>query len=215
MDIYANRIDAGRRLGETLRELAWPVPPLVLGVPRGGVVVAAEVAAVLGASLGVAVAGKVGAPHNPELAIGAVAEGGTVIYDQPLVEILQVSRRYLQEETGRVRAKIARRVREFRGGRGLDVAGRETVLVDDGVATGLTLEALAKDLAGQGPVRLVLAVPVGPAETLERLGRVADLIVCPLVPVVFGAVGAFFADFRQVEEEEVQRLLARHGTQIL
>ncbi len=210
--MYANRLEAGRRLGESLRELGIggkPVAPLVLGVPRGGVVVAAEVAKILGVPLGVAVGGKVGSPGNSELAIGAVAEGGTALYDEKLVKRLGVSQRYLEEETGRVKEKIAKRVRELRGGTPLSVAGRETVLVDDGVATGLTLEVVARDVAGQGALRVCLAVPVGPSETLERLRRVAELVVCPWVPVVFGAVGAFYADFRQVEDAEVAAILGR------
>ncbi len=209
---YANRLEAGRRLGEILRELgfgAGSAPSIVLGVPRGGVVVAAAVAEVLGLPLEVAVAGKVGAPGNPELAIGAVAEGGTVLYDEALVRKLKVSRGYLEEETARLKEKIAVMAQELRNGTAPCLAGRETVLVDDGVATGLTIEAMARDIVGQGALNVCLAVPVGPAETIERLRRVADLVVCPLIPAVFEAVGSFYADFRQVETAQVQAILAR------
>lgn len=177
---------------------------LVLGVPRGGVIVAAEVAKALGAPLDVIIPRKIGAPFNPELALGAVAPDGTVLYDERLMGLLGLKEEDLREEVERQLEEIARRQRLYRGGRGpLDCTGRTVILVDDGVATGFTLRAALRSIKGQRPKKLILAVPVAPPESLARLSLEADEVICLETPEEFYAVGQFYCDFRQTSDQEV------------
>ncbi len=203
MEPYLDRVDAGQQLARHLGHLAGS-RPLVLGVPRGGVIVAAEVARALDGDLDVAIARKLGAPANPELAIGAMAAGGAPIFDAALVRHLGVPAPYLAQVVERERIELDRRRLLYRPGRPpLDTAGRVVVVVDDGVATGATLRAVLASVAAMKPDRLVCAVPCGPPETISKLAELCDEIVCPLQPHFFRAVGEWFRDFRQVEDDDV------------
>ncbi len=205
---FLDRRDAGRRLAEALAFLRGRKELLILAVPRGGVVVGAEVARALQAPLDVVIARKIGAPGNPELAIGAVAADGTVVLDSDLVQSLGVSEQYIQRATERERAEIARRLRAYRDDRPPpQVAGRTVVLVDDGVATGATTLAAIRSLRKQAPRELILAVPVGPPETITTLSREVDRMVVLSTPEVFWAVGAFYDTFDQTTDQEVIALL--------
>jgi putative phosphoribosyl transferase len=206
---FRDRNDAGRRLAEALRARQLRLTgPLVLGLPRGGVPVAAQVAAALGAALDVFVARKVGAPGHEEFGIGAVAEGGTRVVDEPVLERLGVSSAQFGRLAAREEANVAALVARYRHGRPLPpVEGRDVVLVDDGLATGLTAEAALRALRGRGPAVLVLAEPVGAPTTAARLATIADHVVCAHEPEPLHAVGAWYDDFRATPDAEVLRHL--------
>lgn len=203
--VFRERRDAGRRLAEALAHVR-DRRPLVLAVPRGGVVVGREVADYLAAPLEVVVPRKLRAPFNPELAIGAVAEGGAVFVDEDTAR--GVGGDYLETEIAAQRREIERRVQVYRGGRPLpNLAGHTAIVVDDGIATGATLVAALRAARALGPERLVAAVPVAPPEGVARLAREADEVVCLFAPEMFYAVGQFYEDFTQVEDDEVVALL--------
>jgi putative phosphoribosyl transferase len=208
--IYRDRRDAGRRLAALLKP--WTgAPPLVLALPRGGVPVAFEVAQALHAPLDILLVRKLGAPYNPELGLGAVVEGDPPqrFLNPELMAMVQPSDEHVEDETARQLARIQEQRQRLRGGRALPaVAGREVILVDDGIATGGTVHAALQALSAAGAARTVLAVPVAPPQTLARLPLPAADIVCPLQPYDLGAVGRFYLDFDQTEDEEVIRLLA-------
>jgi len=203
MGMFTDRVQAGRVLAETLRGRVGP-DALVLGVPRGGVVVAAEVAHILGLELDVLVVRKIGAPGNPEYAVGAVDEEGHVVGGRSGI----VSRSYLEEAAREGREEIARRLRTFRRDRPpLDVAGREVVLVDDGIATGLTLLAALESLRRRRAARIVVATPVAAPDAANRLTATADDFVALEVPTGFAAVGQFYREFDQTTDAEVIEIL--------
>ena len=207
---FADRVQAGRHLGEELRSRGiGGEGGLVLGIPRGGVVTAAEVARVLGLPLDVALARKIGAPGNRELAIGAVGPDGTAVVDESLARRVGAGADWLERAVAAERTEVADRQSRFRGDRPpLDVAGREVLVVDDGVATGSTAAAVGRWLAGAGAGRRVLAVPVAPPQTAAQLAGVYDEFVALATPAAFFAVGEFYVDFRQVTDDEVRQLLA-------
>jgi predicted phosphoribosyltransferase len=207
--MFADRRDAGRRLAAALAHHRGQ-QLLVLGVPRGGVLVAREVADFLHAPLSVIVPRKLRAPYNPELAIGAVAEGGATFMDEDLAGAAGPA--YLAQEIAAQRAEIARRVDVYRGGRPLpDPTGTCAIVVDDGIATGATVVAALRAVRALGPARLVVAVPVAPADSLERLAKEADEVVCLQVPEEFHAVGQFYADFAQVDDLTVLAVLGERA----
>jgi predicted phosphoribosyltransferase len=208
--MYRDRTHAGEELADALSsEIEADDHPLILGVPRGGVPVAAVVADRLGGELDVLVAHKLGAPGNPEFAIGAVAEDGSTFIDERVVAAYRISEQYLAEETERQLAEVQRRARLLRGDRApIPISGRVCVIVDDGVATGATLEASLRLVGRLGAERVIAAIPVGPPDTIRRLGKAADLVVCPLQPSQFFAVGGWYERFDQVPDEDVVVLLA-------
>jgi predicted phosphoribosyltransferase len=207
--MYRDRVDAGEQLAKALREsIVNDLRPLILGVPRGGVPVAAVIAEQLGGDLDVLVAHKLGAPGNPEFAIGAVAEDGSAYVDQRILRSHRIPDEYVRAETERQLAEVKRRAQMLRGDRApLPIAGRICVVVDDGVATGATLEASLRLVQRLDADRVIAAVPVGPPDTIRRLGDVADAVVCPLQPRHFMAVGAWYERFDQVPDEDVIALL--------
>jgi putative phosphoribosyl transferase len=207
---YRDRRAAGRELAEGLAHHRES-DVLVLGIPRGGVVVAAEVVEALGGSLDAVVARKLGSPWSPELAIGAIAPDGVPLVDEGMVERLGVSAAELEDEVHRQLAELQRRQTAYRGDRPLEVQGRRVVVVDDGVATGATLRAVLRYVGRLGPELLSCAVPVGPPATIDLLAADVDEIVCPLQPARFRAVGEWYDDFAQTDDVEVLDLLHRFG----
>ena len=210
---YRNRTEAGIALVDPLRDAGFGESEralAVLGVARGGVAVAAPVARAFGTPLGVVIARKLRAPRNPELAIGAVGSGGEAYVDEWLMQRLQVSGDYLSAEIVRQRAEIDDRAKRY-GAVLVDqmTEGSDVVVVDDGVATGATLIAALRSVAATGPSRLICAVPVGPPDTLERLSDEADVVVCPVRPARFAAVGEWYEDFTQTTDAAVMALLER------
>lgn len=204
---FADRRDAGRTLAERLRPFA-PAHPIVLGIPRGGVPVAAEVARALRADLDVIVARKLGAPFSEELAIGATTANGGRWLNEPLIHHLGVSVQYIERVTAEQMQEATRREHLFRDGRPpLSLVGRTVILVDDGLATGATMRAAARSARGQAPAKLIIAVPVGARETCEDLRDEADEVVCLAMPEPFYAVGMHYRDFGQTPDDEVVHLL--------
>ncbi len=205
---FRDRCDAGGQLAAALLPLQLH-DPLVLGLPRGGVPVAAVVADLVGGELGLVVARKVGAPGHPEYGIGAIAERGGTVVDDRVVAALGLSSREYDALVRTERKELERRVQRYRsGGPAPDVAGRDVVVVDDGIATGVTARAALQGVRSGRPARLVLAVPVGAPESVTALAHSADRVVCLVQPGNFRAVGAWYDDFRQVGDDEVRRLLA-------
>jgi predicted phosphoribosyltransferase len=204
---YRNRVDAGRRLADAL--LAYKGRrPLVVGIPRGGVPVAAEVARRLDGGIDVVVARKVGTPGQEELALGAVTANGVHSFNARLLEALGLSESELSPLVARTRAEARRREEAFRGGRGpLSAGGRIVIVVDDGLATGSTMTAAVRALRGMRPERLIVAVPVGSPDAVAALREEADEVVCLATPDDFMAVGEFYEDFTPTSDAEVVALL--------
>ncbi|HXH21417.1 MAG TPA: alpha/beta fold hydrolase [Dehalococcoidia bacterium] len=204
--IFRDRTDAGRRLAELIKPMRLE-RPVVLGIPRGGVPVAAEVARALGAELGVIVARKLGAPGEPELAIGAITAEGACYLDEETVAMSGASDAYIAAEKERQQREAARREALFDSHRRPALRGRNVVVVDDGVATGSTVIAALRAVKAAGAARVIVAVPVGPPRTIERLRQEADDVVCLRVEPRFFAVGQFYEQFEQVPDEEIVRIL--------
>ena len=206
MTLFRDRVEAGKQLVQALK--TGSENAIVLAVPRGGVVVGYEVARALGVPLDVIVTKKIGAPDNPELAIGAVAEDGTFILDDDLVERLGVPKGYVKQEVERQRQEIQRRLLRYRGDVPYpNLKNREVLVVDDGVATGSTLKAALRLLRNKGAKKVTVAVPVGPPDTIRELEKLADRVVCLQTPESFYAIGQFYKDFAQTSDEEVTELL--------
>ena len=206
---FRDRTEAGRLLATRLEELAL-VDPVVLALPRGGVPVAAEVARALNAPLELLLVRKIGAPQQRELAVAAVAEGSppVIVVDEETRWMTGASLEYVAKEAQRQLQEIARRRAVYLGvAEREEIAGRTVVVVDDGMATGATVRAALKALARMNPLRLVLAVPVAPANTVMALRSEVDDLICLWQPQVFHAVGAHYADFHQVGDDEVIALL--------
>jgi putative phosphoribosyl transferase len=204
---YADRREAGRVLAQALQGYRGH-DVLVLGIPRGGVPVADEVARGLDADLDVLVARKLGAPDQPELAIGAVTADGGEFLNEEIAQYLGVTDDYLRRVREEQISEARRREVRFRGNRPREpVRGRIVLLVDDGLATGATMRAAVRSVRKERPARLIVAVPVGSREACESLRDEVDEIVCPNVPKAFGAVGYFYRDFSPTEDAEVQAIM--------
>ncbi|MFE6050618.1 phosphoribosyltransferase family protein [Kitasatospora sp. NPDC056446] len=205
---FADRTDAGRRLAARLGRPAAP-GTVVVALPRGGVPVAAEVATALGAPLDICVIRKLGVPYQPELGMGAIGEDGVRVLNEQIIRLSAVTEGQLAAVERRERTELERRARRYRGDRPpVDVRGRTVVVVDDGIATGSTARAACRIVRERGAARVVLAVPVAPPDWTERLHEVADELVCVETPSPFFAIGEFYTDFSQTEDQEVLRLLA-------
>jgi len=206
--MFRDRTDAGRQLAARLREHDVAAD-VVLAIPRGGLPVGRAVADSLGVPLDVVAARKLGAPGNPELAIGAVASDGTVWLNESLIDDLGVGEAYVDEQVERERAAAAAKVERYRGERpALDLTGKRVVVVDDGVATGATTAACLGQVRNAGAESVVLAVPVAPPDTVERLRGEADAVIAVEVPSPFYAVGQFYDTFEQVPDERAMTYLA-------
>jgi putative phosphoribosyl transferase len=211
MAMFRDRSDAGRQLAAKLAHLR-DCNPVVLALPRGGVPVGFEIAQALKAPLDIVLVRKIGVPWQPELALGAVADGGDpeVFIDRTLVGELAIPDDYITRETARQVGELERRRRVYHAGRApLEIAGRTVIVVDDGIATGATMRVALQATRRHNPSWLVLAAPVAAPDTLDRLRASANEIVCIDTPADLGAIGFFYRDFHQVSDEEVSDLLAR------
>jgi putative phosphoribosyl transferase len=207
---FTDRQEAGRLLAERLNEYAGRNDVLVLGVPRGGIPVAFEVATALKAPLDVFVLRKLGVPGQEELAFGAITSQGARVIDREITQAVGLTDQEIELVTAAEKREAERRESAYRGGRPpLEVRGRIVILVDDGIATGSSMRAAIAVLRQMKPARLVIAVPVAPLATCNRLRREVDELVCPYTPEFFYAIGQFYLDFSQVEDEEVNDLLRR------
>lgn len=211
MVMFTDRTQAGRRLAAALLHLKDRAP-VILALPRGGVVVGWEVARALDAPLDLVLVRKIGAPGQPELAAAAVVDGEEpeMVVNDDVVGTFAVPATYLEQERARQVQEIERRRSLYLGGRArAEIKDRTAVVVDDGIATGATVRVALRAVRRRKPARTVLAVPVAPPDTIEALRSEADEIVCLQTPALFGAISAFYADFRQVTDDEVTALLAR------
>lgn len=207
--IFRDRMAAGQVLAALLEEYVHRDDTIVLALPRGGVPVAREIALALQAPLDVLVVRKLGIPWQPEFAAGAIAPGGVLVLNQQAAAEIPGLRRLLEPVVAQERRELARREAVYRRGRQApDVAGRTVILVDDGIATGATIEAAAVALRAMNARSIVIAVPVAPPGAIRRLARHADRIVCPEQPADFMAVGQYYDEFPQLTDAEVVRLLA-------
>jgi putative phosphoribosyl transferase len=213
--IFPNRTEAGRRLALLLHEYANRENIIVLGIPRGGVPVALEVARTLKAPLDVLVLRKLGVPGHEELAFGAIASGGIRALNREIIEALHISPWDIELVTEREARELKRREHAYRGRRpALDVKGRTVILVDDGIATGSGMRAAIDALRQMKPAQIVVAVPVAPATTCDHLRGEVDELICLATPEPFYGVGQFYYDFSQVSDEEVNELLDRAAEDI-
>ena len=210
--MFADRVSAGRDLGRRIAELGIGGSALVLGLPRGGVPVAGEVAAALDASVDVLIVRKLGAPFNPELALGAIAYGGVTVYNEELLRQLDLDETALDSIRARERKELERRERAYRGNRPpIAVEGRTIVIVDDGMATGATMHAAVAATRALAPARIVVAVPSAAIDAVQRLERVADQVVALETPEPYYGVGAWYSHFPQLNDAEVIAVLAAAG----
>jgi predicted phosphoribosyltransferase len=213
---YADRVEAGEELARHLRRYAGRAGVIVLGLPRGGVPVAATVASALGVPLDVFVVRKLGVPGHRELAMGAIASGGARVLNHDLIDRLGIAPLLVATVIAEEEQELARRERVYRRGRPrLNLSGQTVILIDDGLATGSTMLAAVRAVRELSPARVVVAVPIGALETCRRLERVADEVICARMPRNLVAVGMWYLDFSPTTDDEVQGLLqsaARAGT---
>lgn len=225
--IFQDRIDAGKRLA---KKLSWlnqdqlkeerdrsQQSIVILAIPRGGVIIGDVIASELNAKLDIIVSRKIGAPDNPELAIGAVMPDGSYFLNQRLVSMLNVPQNYIQIQAHEQIKEIDRRLMAYRGSKEYDneFEGKAVVLVDDGIATGATMTASAKWIKNkQQCKRIVIAVPVAPAEILDDLNRVADEVIVLYTPEPFIAIGRFYEDFAQVSDNKVKEIMRKYGYKV-
>jgi len=213
--VFENRVQAGRQLAKKLSAYAGRKDVIVLGIPRGGVPVAFEVARLLRAPLDIFLSRKLGVPGQEELAFGALASGGVRVLNRDLIKELNLSKEEIDRIVEAVRTELERRERVYRGARApLKVEGRVALLIDDGIATGSSMRAAIKALRQLKPSQLVVAIPVAPLHTCERMRSEVDEIVCVYTPENFYAIGQFYEDFSQITDQEVTQLLDRAAQRV-
>ena len=216
-EAFRSRMEAGGLLASQLKEFEirdfkFEIPLVVLGIPRGGVVVAREIAHALQADLDMVLAHKLGAPGNPELAIGAVCEDGRLFLDEEISSYMGVDDDYIKREKSRQLQELARRVKRYRSLLPkLPLTGRVVIVTDDGVATGATMQAALWAVKQENPKKIVAAVPVGPQDSLEKLSQDADETICLQAPPFFSAISQFYSYFNQVEDEELLEILQQES----
>jgi putative phosphoribosyl transferase len=213
--LFKNRTEAALLLAEKLqwlKEEGQEDSLLVLAIPRGGVVTGDIIATSLGVNLDVVVAKKIGHPSNPEFAIGAVMHDGSFISNEAVISLSDVPHQYLTDSISILTKEIERRLMKFRGSNVYDLSGKVVVLVDDGVATGMTMFAAIRWLKTQQLRGLIVAIPVGPRDTIQTLKETVDEVIVLHSPAIFGAVGAFYEDFSQVSDGEVVEIMQKYRT---
>ena len=208
--MFSDRIDAGKKLGRKLEFLKGQ-DPLILAIPRGGVVVADTIATVLDCKLDIVVSREIGAPQNPELAIGAVLHDGSYFPNSEVVKMLQVPQSYIDLEKSIQMKEIERRLINYRGSMQYNLENKIIVIVDDGIATGATILVAALWVKNQKPKKVIIAVPVGSKDSIQKLKKIADEVVVLYAPDFFNAVGEFYKDFEQVEDESVLGIMRKYG----
>lgn len=208
--LFKDRRDAGKKLIPQLSKYKDSKNVIVLGLARGGMVTASEVASGLNIPLNVVVVRKIGAPNNEELALGAIAEHGEGIFNEHLVGILGVSHDYLKKEVERQKKILKERLSLYRGkSPAPDLKGKTVILVDDGIATGASMRVAIKSVRDAGAKKIVLAVPVAAPDSLDKIAKEVDEVICLSSPVFFEAVGGFYQEFDQTSDEEVIHLLSQ------
>ena len=210
--VFKDRTDAGRQLANVLSNHLYPHPVLILGIPRGGVVVAYEVAEALSAPLDVIISRKIRVPYQPELGMGAVVDGDHItILNEELVHIVGATPEYLKKEIAYQGEEIDRRIKIYRDNRPLpEISGKTVIVIDDGIATGYTFRTALEGLRRKNPSRLIGAAPVAAPDSYEMLQPFADELICLNTPISFMAVGNWYTDFEQVSDEEVVAILHRN-----
>lgn len=209
MDRYPNRYEAGKILCEYLKDYVNQDEIIVLGLPRGGVPVAFEVAKALHAPLDVFIVRKLGVPGHEELAMGALAMGNVIVFNDEVISEFRLDQTAIENVIEAEKIELARREKAYRGLRPFpNLTNKRIILVDDGIATGATIRAAVKALRAFNPKEIIIAIPVAEINTCEKMAMIADKIVCPMQPQAFYAVGAWYEDFNQTSDEEVYRLLS-------
>jgi putative phosphoribosyl transferase len=204
---FADRAEAGKLLAQEMREYRGQ-KPVVLGIPRGGIIVAHEIARELDADLDIVLAHKLQSPGYSELAMGSIAEDGRLFLNEDVVKDMDVSQAYIEQEKTRQMTEIKRRINMFRQGRPkVPLAGRLVIVTDDGVATGATTQAALWAVRAEKPGKLIAAFPVGPEDTITRLAEYVDEMICLRSPPMFFAVGQFYLSFEPIEDSEVVEIL--------
>jgi putative phosphoribosyl transferase len=208
--LFNDRIDAGKSLAKALKEYAHRPDAIVIACPRGGVVVGYEIASSLDLPLDIVCPRKIGAPFNPELAIGAITETGEGIFSTDLIEGLGITSSYIEQAIVKEKQEAQWRLNHYRQGRPpRTIAGKCVILTDDGLATGSTMLAAIKTMRAEKAQKIVMAIPVAPPDTLDRVGQEVDVVVCLATPSHFYAVGQFYKHFDQTEDDEVISLLQK------
>lgn len=212
MTIFKNRKEAGRLLAAHLEEFRGKAL-IILAIPRGGIVIGREVAMALGAPLDIVVTRKIGAPSQPEFAIGAITQDGNLILDEESSRMVGASAAYLRSESQRQFKEVKARLKRYRGGRPYpSLKGKHVVIVDDGIATGHTVKAAMMSVRRHEPLSVVVAVPVAPRESIAQISKDADKVICLQTPEPFFAIGEFYEDFEQVTDDEVRDTLRELGS---
>ncbi len=206
--MFSNREEAGKILGAKIKEKGYVKDCIALGIPRGGVIVAKEVAESINCKLDIIIPRKLRAPFNPELAFGAISSDDSLVIDESLVSLLNISDEYIKQEKQTQLDEIKRRRIKYKKGKPLpDVKGKIVILVDDGIATGATMKAGVISIRKEEPEKVVVAVPVASPQSVEELREMADEVICLYAPAYFAAVGQFYMEFQQTSDDEVIEVL--------
>lgn len=208
--IFSNREEAGKILGAKVKEKGYGKDSLVLGIPRGGVVVAKEVAKILKCELDIIIPRKLRSPFNPELAFGAISDDDSLVIDESLVSLLNISQEFIEQEKKTQLKEIKRRRKKYNMDKLLpDMKGKTVILVDDGIATGATMKAGVISVKKKKPEKIIVAIPVASPQSVEELKEITDEVICLYAPAYFAAVGQFYTEFSQTSDDEVIEILKK------